>query len=151
PKPPPIPGPPYPGRPVEAFADLVPDRAGSGNGAGSRPSAAAMRAETTPQERAPLSNEVRVDPSAAAIANGFGERRREMVTMLSRCDRVLAVSEFVRRKFESFGVNPRVIRAMPIGSRMTQLVAAWPELGDEPEPFDDGRVVRAVFMGYHNY
>jgi glycosyltransferase involved in cell wall biosynthesis len=151
PKPPPIPGPAYPGRPVEAFADLVPDRAGSGNGVGSRPSAAAMRAETTPQERVPLSNEVRVDPSDASIVNGFGERRREMVTMLSRCDRVLAVSEFVRRKFESLGVDPRAIRAMPIGSRMTQLAAAWPQLRDEPEPFDGGRAVRAVFMGYHNY
>lgn len=150
-RPPPLPGPAYPGRGVTTFADLVPDRPNGASGAGTRPSAAATRAQTTPEERVPLSNEVNPDLSNGQVSNEFGERRRALVSMLSRCDRVLAVSEFVRRKFEALGVDPGVIRAMPIGSRMTQMSAAWPELRDEPESFERGRAVRAVFMGYHNY
>src|SRR3954465_4836874 len=94
---------------------------------------------------------VQPDLSNGKVSNEFGQRRRAMVSMLSGCDRVLAVSEFVRRKFESLGVDAGVIRAMPIGSRMTQMAATWPELRDVHEGFEHGRAVRAVFMGYHNY
>jgi glycosyltransferase involved in cell wall biosynthesis len=151
PKPAPIPGPSYPGRAVETFLDLLPEQVVGGNGLGTRPSPAAMRAETTEEERVPLSNVVCPDRTHGEAANDFGLRRRGMVAMLSGCDGVLAVSDFVRRKFEAFGVDPRVIRSMPIGSRMTQLAEAWPELRDPPPSFDAGRPVRAVFMGYHNY
>ena len=73
--------------------------------------------------------------------------------MLSRCNRVLAVSNFVRAKFESMGVSPSVIRAMPIGSRMTEHAAACPEVFDLPPPSTPSTPApsRAVFMGYHNY
>jgi glycosyltransferase involved in cell wall biosynthesis len=145
PKPVPIPEPPYPGRAVETFTDIVPDREGK------RGVRASEGAAVMPGELEPLSNDVRPDSSNGTVANDFGRRRREMVGMLSNCDRVLAVSDFVRRKFEALGVDPRVIRTMPIGSRMTQIAAGWPELRDVPPPFDGGRAVRAVFMGYHNY
>jgi glycosyltransferase involved in cell wall biosynthesis len=76
-----------------------------------------------------------------------------MVAMLSKCDRVIAVSNFVRRKFEAMGVDGRVLTTLPIGSRMPELRAGVESEGYDPPPFDrrNPRPIRAVFMGYHNY
>lgn len=104
-------------------------------------------------EWAPLSNEPTAEPRNSRPMNSFGRRRRGMVEMLSRCDRVLAVSGFVRRKFEAMGVRPEVMRTVHIGTRMTEMAGAWPRLRFEPPAFEGAcpRPVRLVFMGYNNY
>jgi glycosyltransferase involved in cell wall biosynthesis len=74
-----------------------------------------------------------------------------MVSMLGRCDAVLAVSRFVRDKFASMGVEPGVLRVMAIGSRVNEIVAGRGGKPLEPPPFDPPRPVRVVFMGYNNW
>lgn len=79
-----------------------------------------------------------------------------MIDMLNGCDRVLAVSEFVRRKFESLGVKPEVIRTLHIGSRINRLADHHHRLIFDPPPFTDEpwdrqRPIRVVFMGYNHY
>jgi len=100
----------------------------------------------------PLLNVIEPEP-ARPPANAYGERRAAMVAMLNRCDRVLAVSGFVRDKFLSMGVDPARAEVLPIGSRITEVVAANPELVFDPEPFacNPGRPVRLVFLGYNNH
>jgi glycosyltransferase involved in cell wall biosynthesis len=82
-----------------------------------------------------------------------------MVAMLNSCDRVLAVSSFVERKFISMGVSERVIRTRPIGSRINRVVALKPDLAFAPPPFTrtplppgvEHRPIRLHFMGFNNY
>ena len=93
----------------------------------------------------PLTN--RIEPEPAGESNAYGRRRGAMVAMLNRCDRVLAVSEFVRRKFESFGVRPDVISTVTIGSRVNRIVERCADLLFDPPPYDPPRPVRLVFMG----
>ncbi len=57
-------------------------------------------------ERRPLLNIARPDPPATKPPNEYGRRREAMVGMLNSCDKVLAVSRFVRDKFVAMGVNP---------------------------------------------
>lgn len=108
-------------------------------------------------ELRPLSNEVRPEPRSAKPLNDYGRRREAMVQMLSSCDRVLAVSDFVRRKFISLGVNERTIRTQAIGSRINRVIDLKPDLVfDPPEPdrdvpWDKVRNLRVHFMGYNNY
>ncbi len=114
-------------------------------------------------EREPLLNVIQPEPACEVDPNEYGERRRAMVRMLSSCDRVLAVSRFVRDKFVSMGVDPGVIEVLPIGSRIGQVVEqgqemvfdppAFPEAGDPVYAAAPDRVrpVRLVFMGYNNY
>lgn len=146
PKPPPLV---YPGRPAEVFMDIVPDEEEKPRreaaGESQQPAAA------DPAELEPLSNEPRPDPSDAGPLNEFGQRRRGMVEMLSRCDRVIAVSNFVQRKFEAMGVPRSVMTTLTIGSRMAELARAEPALREPPPGFDPPRPVRAVFLGYNNY
>ncbi|MBL8764562.1 MAG: glycosyltransferase [Phycisphaerae bacterium] len=104
-------------------------------------------------ERKPLLNVIQPDPPHPDGPNEYGARRAAMVRMLNSCDRVLAVSDFVRRKFESMGVRPDVIRAVTIGTRINRIVARTPELAFAPPPIDPAapRPIRLVFMGYNNY
>jgi glycosyltransferase involved in cell wall biosynthesis len=141
---PPPPEPPWPGRAVETFVDTVPERASV------RAAAPDTMMDMESPEWEPLSNEVAPPPDPAP-RNEFGTRRAAMVEMLSGCDRVVAVSNFVHRKFASMGVEPRKLVTLPIGSRMPQLASATPGMSDPPPPFDRGRPIRAVFMGYNNY
>lgn len=97
----------------------------------------------------PLSNEIKHAPHGSRVVNDFGVRRKAMVEMLNRCDRVFAVSSFVRRKFESMGVHTRVLREVPIGSRMTELVERHPWLAVRRGMLRTGPV-RMAFMGYNN-
>jgi glycosyltransferase involved in cell wall biosynthesis len=96
----------------------------------------------------PLSNACDPAPASSRAMGDFGLRRKAMIEMLSRCDRVLAVSAFVRRKFESMGVSPRVMREMPIGTRMVEHAQALPWLRQSPR--GERRTVRLAFMGYNN-
>lgn len=104
----------------------------------------------------PLLNVVPSEPPSDKPLNDYGRRRAAMVDMLNSCDRVLAVSDFVRRMFESRGVRPDVIRTLHIGTRINRLVAHHHRLVFDPPPFTDEpwdrqRPIRVVFMGYNHY
>ncbi len=92
-------------------------------------------------------NEVHPPPKGRGPENDYATRRRAMMNMLSGCDRVLAVSEFVRRKFLAMGVGADVLRTLRIGSRMVEIAGRSPR---EPLSPRDG-IVRLAFLGYHNY
>jgi glycosyltransferase involved in cell wall biosynthesis len=101
--------------------------------------------------RRPLLNVVQPDPLCGRELAAWGRRRAAMVAMLNDCDRVLAVSEFVARKFESMGVDPARIRTLHIGSRMR-------EVADTHRPAQGVGVRRSTlvpvhmaFLGYNNY
>jgi glycosyltransferase involved in cell wall biosynthesis len=148
----PIVGPPLPGYPVENFADTLPQKQGARAAEESTDRVAAPFAPES-AEWTPLSNDIPAASDNARAPNDFGRRRRAMVDMLSRCDRAVAVSDFVRRKFQSLGVNPGVLRTLAIGSRMPEMTERCPELRFSPPPFDAAspRPIRAVFMGYNNF
>lgn len=109
-------------------------------------------------ELLPLSNEIRPEPPSQNPPNDYAKRRSAMVAMLNDCDRVLAVSTFVRRKFVSMGVDERKIEALAIGSRINRVIALKPDLLFDPPSFDPPpahwttlRPFRLHFMGYNNY
>ncbi|MBX3359808.1 MAG: glycosyltransferase [Phycisphaeraceae bacterium] len=107
-------------------------------------------------QRRPLLNVIEPEPPSSKPANAYGHRRAAMVRMLNSCDRVLAVSDFVRRKFISMGVEQGRIAAQPIGTRINHLVRrARPLVFDPPRfetvPPTPFRPVRIVFMGYNHY
>jgi glycosyltransferase involved in cell wall biosynthesis len=100
---------------------------------------------------APLHNSIIPEPPSDKPPNHYAHRRHAMVGMLNACDRVLAVSSFVQHKFESLGVEPARLRLQHIGSRMTSIAAARPELLPDPPPLDPPHTIRLAFLGYHNY
>jgi hypothetical protein len=109
-------------------------------------------------ELQPITNITPPEPPSRKPPNDYARRRAAMIEMLNGCDRVLAVSDFVRRKFESLGVRPQTIRTLPIGSRINRVVALKPDLvfpppepRPEPTPWQDQRPLRLHFMGYNNY
>ncbi|MBL8964079.1 MAG: glycosyltransferase [Phycisphaeraceae bacterium] len=101
----------------------------------------------------PLENDPTADPLEPESPNDYARRRRAMIDMLNSCDRVLAVSEFVRRKFEAMGVDAGRIRTDHIGTRLNRVVRAHKDVAFEPPPFDRDRPrpVRLVFMGFNNW
>jgi glycosyltransferase involved in cell wall biosynthesis len=100
----------------------------------------------------PLLNVIQPEPPPLSL-NAYGRRRASMVAMLNRCDRVLAVSGFVRDKFVSMGLDPARADVLPIGSRINAVVEANRELVFDPEPFGarPERPIRLVFLGYNNH
>lgn len=94
-----------------------------------------------------LSNDPEIEGPAIDAREPHGRRRQAMIEMLSACDTVLAVSDFVRRKFISMGVDPNRIRHMPIGTTLADSHQA-----DAPVKGSAGdRPIRLAFIGYHNY
>lgn len=134
-----------PGRAVVTVADTVPSRA---RGSAERHVELPLFERMGGEEWAPLSNEVEADEIGDG-RNGYADRREAMVRALSGCSCVLAVSDFVARKFASMGVSERVLRTVHIGSRMTEVVRGCPEVCVTSAVA--GRAVRLVFLGYHNY
>lgn len=127
---------------------------------------AQLRAELNPwkppaadaPELQALSNEIRPEVVSEKAPNDYARRRSAMVEMLNGCDLVLAVSEFVRRKFVSMGVKEGVIETMAIGSRINRVIALKPDLVFDPPKFEarpaawnTQRPLRLHFMGYNNY
>lgn len=108
-----------------------------------------------PDDWAPLENTPPVPGDAAAAARGdsspYYVRRRAMIEALNGCDRVLAVSNFVRERFVTLGVKPDRIQVQHIGTRFAdessnQPIVRSPRLlGAPPAP------LRLMFMGYHNH
>jgi hypothetical protein len=99
--------------------------------------------------RKPLLNVIQPDPPCGRALAPWGRRRAAMVSMLNSCDRVLAVSEFVARKFESMGVAPARIRTLHIGSRMLEIAAA--HSAERCARPSGGAAVHMAFLGYNNY
>lgn len=98
----------------------------------------------------PAENDARPEPPDPRPPNAYALRRRAMVDALNGCDRVLAVSTFVREKFVSLGVRPEVIVRQPIGTRMVDIARRHEELLFDPGGFEGGRPLRLVFMGFNN-
>jgi hypothetical protein len=141
----PIIEPPLPGRSVRGHEDAV--AATPATPPASLPQPWSEEHLTQPSWR-PLDNRCEPPPASTRVVSPYGTRRQAMVEMLARCDRVLAVSSFVRRKFESMGVPAAVLREMPIGTRMVERAARHPWLAP---PLRDVRpIVRLGFMGYNN-
>lgn len=92
----------------------------------------------------PVDNVARADPPSDKEPNAYGIRRAAMVAMLNRCDRVIAVSRFVREKYRVLGVRPDVLSTMYIGTTMPDLVAAQPLPPPPPAP-----PVRVAFLGFN--
>jgi glycosyltransferase involved in cell wall biosynthesis len=160
-----------PGKPVALKGDiglpiLQPNPPAGGDAADKRGKTPHLMAELNPwkplpadsPELQPLTNDVRPEPASSKPPNDYARRRRAMVDMLSSCDSVLAVSDFVRRKFVSMGVHEDRIHTMPIGSRINRVVKLKPDLTFDPPAFDPPptpwqkqRPLRIHFMGYNNY
>jgi len=91
----------------------------------------------------PLENTPPPSVLAQVVRNSFGTRRAQMVCSLNSCDRVLAVSEFVRELAVSMGVRPELVQTKLIGTRAVKRLI-------QPERESDG-VLRMVFLGFNNY
>ncbi len=143
----PVIDPPLPGRRIEQSSDIEPEA--NSNAHAVRHVAPWSEEQLLSPTWRPLTNECVPPPACSRAVNEYGTRRKAMVEMLSRCDGVFAVSSFVRRKFESLGVSPRVLRELPIGTRMAELVERTPWAMRTRRPAS-GRPVRLAFMGYNN-
>lgn len=110
-------------------------------------------AQVTPVDLT-LDNAIHAEPESDLTPNAYAKRRGAMISALSRCHGVLAVSSFVRRKFEAMGVDASVLRELPIGTRMLDLATdarkvlpcVRASFAEEPS-----RAIRLAFLGYHNF
>ncbi|MBI1190874.1 MAG: glycosyltransferase [Tepidisphaera sp.] len=148
---PPAPAP-LPGGQVSSQADarLGAGSAGSAGSADSEVRAGGAGAALQ-EALAPLDNTIEPEPSYPGEMHAFGRRRQGIVAALSGCDRVLAVSRFVRDKFAAMGVREAVLGVLPIGTRMGELYASQPDVQAPPPGFEPARPLRLAFMGYHNF
>ena len=118
---------------------------------------ARVLAERAPIEESraslPVLNDVTPDPSLRAPVNGYGRRRVAMVDALNRCDRVLAVSEFVKQKFVSMGVMPERVLTQHIGTTLNRTVARKSSLAFAPPVHDPlhPRPIRMTFIGVNHW
>jgi glycosyltransferase involved in cell wall biosynthesis len=101
----------------------------------------------------PLENTATPEPASPEPLNAYGRRRQAMIEMLNGCDGVLAVSDFVRTKFEVLGVQKDRIRTNHIGTRLNRVVKIHQDVMFDPPPFDPvcPRPVRMVFIGFNNW
>ncbi len=104
-----------------------------------------------PDDWAPLENTPHVPGDTLSFTtqapSPYHTRRRAMVDSLNRCDRVLAVSNFVRDRFITLGVHPDVIQVQHIGTRFADESPNQP-----PRPARQPNApIRLMFMGYHNH
>lgn len=102
-------------------------------------------------EWAPLENDASGEPQGQIGAGPFAARRAAMVEALNACDRVLAVSSFVERKFAALGVKQSVLRRQAIGSRMVEIAAGQPEVLARVQRPQTPAALHLIFLGYHNY
>lgn len=138
PPPPPLPaGPALPGAPVCREQDLC-------------PATHAHVACGTPEHATlPVDNTVSPEPPSDLPLHVYGQRRAAMVRALARCDRVLAVSRFVREKFAAMGVPADKLETLHIGTAMATLAAQRQTISSPPARTPQSPV-RLVFMGYNN-
>lgn len=155
---------PLPAHPAETPEDLArPINASPASFRADEPSVKSSGAEPRsirlPVVGGPLTNAIAPEPHSSQPDNDYALRRRAMIHMLSTCDRVIAVSDFVARKFESMGVKTSKVTTLTIGTRMSQ-IAQRAGLTAPPPPIskvpgDSGerlsRPLRLAFLGYHNF
>jgi GT2 family glycosyltransferase/glycosyltransferase involved in cell wall biosynthesis len=100
----------------------------------------------------PAHNEARPEPASDKAPNAYARRRKAMIAAMNRCDRVLAVSEFVRAKCVALGVRKEIVQAQTIGIRLPQIIEQSPEVLVEPGPVDPERPrpLKLIFLGYNN-
>lgn len=102
-----------------------------------------------------LDNSIFPEPPSDLPPNDYAKRRTAMVAALSRCHATLAVSSFVRRKFEAMGVSADALREIPIGTRMLDLARQFHDSNNPVPPprfaNADTRPIRLAFLGYHNF
>ncbi len=99
----------------------------------------------------PLENVADPEPRSDRPPNDYARRRLAMVSMLNRCDRVLAVSTFVDRKFRAMGVDPGVLSMLHIGSPIVEIArSASTDAHGAAAPRARGPV-RIAFLGYNNW
>jgi glycosyltransferase involved in cell wall biosynthesis len=91
----------------------------------------------------PLANDPSSEPISSREPNEYARRRAAMVAMLNSCDRVLAVSEFVRRKFLAMGVEN--VRTLHIGCRLSEQTGSPRREPSHADP------VRLAFIGYNTW
>jgi glycosyltransferase involved in cell wall biosynthesis len=105
------------------------------------------------EEWIPLENDAAAEPHSAEPANAYAGRRRAMIDMLNACDRVLAVSSFVRDKFISMGVDESRIQRQTIGTALNRTVRASADLLFDPPEFNPlaPRPIRLVFLGFNSF
>ena len=97
----------------------------------------------------PLENLALGEPASSKAPNDYAVRRDAMVAMLNRCDRVLAVSRFVRDKFQALGLDLGVTSTLYIGSRMPELAASR-SAAPRPSPVTDPAApLRVAFLGFN--
>ena len=147
------------GSPTDADADLT--RPIPPPNADERGKTRYLHGELTPRvwpgphdpEWQPLDNDPVGEPLSTAAPGPYAQRRSAMLAMLASCDRVLAVSEFVRRKFAAMGVPERVLRTVPIGTRIGEVADRHKELVFAPPPIDPAspRPLRLLFIGYNHW
>lgn len=101
----------------------------------------------------PLENDPVGEPLSVSKPSPYAQRRGSMLAMLASCDRVLAVSEFVRRKFLAMGVPERILTTVPIGTRIAEVADRHKELVFAPPPIDPAhpRPIRLLFIGYNHW
>jgi glycosyltransferase involved in cell wall biosynthesis len=99
----------------------------------------------------PLANDPTPEPVSAKAPNDYSCRRVSMIDALNSCNSVLAVSNFVARKFEALGVRSDRLRTLHIGTRMRETIARRPECLLTPSPSDSHRPIRLAFTGYNNW
>ncbi len=104
----------------------------------------------------PLTNAIEPEPRSSRPPNEYARRRSAMIQMLNSCDSVLAVSEFVRRKYESMGVDGDVISTLHIGTRINELARQTPRRDPPPMHAPNGagggpRPIRLIFLGFNHY
>ncbi len=150
-----VPAPPMPGTEIRTLDDVAAEmRAADPDNRGRT---ARILAERAPARTAgaplPILNEATRDPSLDTPSNEYGVRRRAMVEALNECDRVLAVSEFVRRKFESMGVEGTRLVTQHIGTTLNRIVSRRSNLAFVPPPHDPARPrpIRMTFMGVNHW
>lgn len=137
---------PLPGKAAESLADLaLAPRASGKRVALPVIGAAAIDAAYAARAGGALANRAERDPTSGRLLGPHARRRAAMVAMLGRCDRVLAVSEFVRAKYEAEGVDPARLQTVHIGTLAAEGAVAR-EIATRPE-----QPMRMVFLGYNHF
>ncbi len=78
-------------------------------------------------------------------------RRQCMIESLNLCDRILAVSNFVRDRFITLGVSPDKIQVQHIGTRFADESTSQPTPRPRRVVNAQAAPLRLMFMGYHNH
>ena len=92
-----------------------------------------------------LTNEAHRDPSSDRLLGAHARRRAAMVSMLNRCDKVLAVSDFVRMKYVAEGVDSSRIITQHIGTSCAEHTIR----GFSPN--NRTNTLRLVFLGFNHF